>query len=465
MTTMFDRFLSTPAMSEVFSDIALVQGMLDFEAALARAQAAEGVIPAGAAAPIAAACRAERIDLASLVQAGTVAGTLVIPLVKQLTANVAVSDAAAAGSVHWGSTSQDVLDTAMVLATRRAVVLIDAAMGRLIEALFALEQSHGEAPMLGRTLLQPALVISVGFKLLAWAAPMVRARERLRRAAEAGLKLQLGGAVGTMSTMGEAGPKVAARMAAELRLGLAPGAWHTQRDEWVGLACEMGLLCGTLGKIATDVALLAQGEIAEVAEPGGNGRGGSSAMPHKRNPVGSMIALAAAARAPHQVSALLADMGQQHERGLGNWQAELAEWPGLFLSTHGALVALGEALAGLTVDTARMRRNIEALDGLVFAEAAAMLLARPLGKTRAQALLETLSRQAVAAGRPLLSVTQEAVAATATLGNKISQAELAATFDVEAVARGASALARAQWVDLRQRAATLDTHRPALFNE
>ncbi len=453
---MFERVLSTSAMTEVFSDAALVQGMLDFEAALARAQAAEGVIPGAAAAPIVAACRVELFDLPALVAAGAVAGTLAIPLVKQLTARVATDDAAAAGSVHWGSTSQDVIDTAMVIATRQALALVDTRLGDLINAVLALEAEHGTAPMLGRTLMQPALVISFGFKLLAWAAPLVRARERLRRAAQAALKLQLGGAVGTLSVMGDRGAAVARRMADDLQLGLAPGAWHTQRDEWIGLACEIGLLCGSLGKIATDIALLAQGEIGELAEPSGDGRGSSSAMPHKRNPVASMIALAASVRAPHRVAALLAAMPQAHERGLGNWQAELADWPGLFITAHGAVHALADAAGGLNVDTARMRRNIDALNGLVFAEAAAMLLARHLGKARAQALLESLSRRAVSEQRSLLTLVQEAVAATATLGSKIGADELRAAFDADAAARQASASAADQWRSLRERAALLD---------
>jgi 3-carboxy-cis,cis-muconate cycloisomerase len=329
--------------------------------------------------------------------------------------------------------------------------------------LLELARQHGDAPMLGRTLLQPALVISVGFKLVGWVAPLVRARQRLRSAGGAALQLQLGGAVGTLSVMGERGPAVARRMAGDLRLGLAPGAWHTQRDEWVALGCEVGVLCGSLGKIAKDIALLAQGEIGELAEPStsatGAAKGGSSAMPHKRNPVASMIALAASMRAPHRVAALLAAMPQEHERGLGNWQAELAEWPGLFLSAHGAVEALAEAAAGLTVDAARMRRNIDALNGLVFAEAAAMLFARPLGKAGAQALLEALSREAVATQRPLLQLAEQAVAANAALGAAVDAAALRAAFDVDAAARQASAAVEAQWADLRERAAAFEAVR------
>ena len=441
----FEQFLATPEIGAVFSDAAIVQGMLDFEAALASAQAAEGVIPARVARLIAEACRVERFELATIIAASSVAGTLAIPLVKQLTAEVAKTDAEAAGYVHWGSTSQDVIDTAMVLATKRALVLIDVRLADLIRAVCALAQREGDAPMLGRTLLQPALVISVGFKLVSWAAPLLRCRQRLQTAAQHALKLQLGGAVGTLSVMGDKGPAVAHRMAADLQLGLAPGNWHTQRDEWVALGCEVGVLCGVLGKIAKDISLLAQAEVGEVAEPGGGGRGGSSAMPHKRNPVASMIALAASMRAPHRVAALLAAMPQEHERGLGNWQAELAEWPGLFMSAHGAVHALADAAAGLSVDTARMRRNVDALHGLVFAEAVAMLLAMHIGKPRAHALLEAWSRQAVAERMHLLNVVLAAVAANAELRDKVAPEALRSVFDVDAVARRASALARPQW--------------------
>ena len=446
----FEQFLSTPEIGAVFSDAAIVQGMLAFEAALARAQADEGVIPPQAATSIAQACRVERYELGPIIAASSVAGTLAIPLVKQLTAEVAKSDTEAAGYVHWGSTSQDVIDTAMVLATRQALVLIDARLADLIRALIALARRHDEAPMLGRTLLQPALVISVGFKLVSWAAPLVRCRERLAVAADHALKLQLGGAVGTLSVMGDRGPAIAKRMAGDLQLALAPGNWHTQRDEWVALGCEVGVLCGVLGKIAKDISLLSQAEVAEVAEPSGGGRGGSSAMPHKRNPVASMTALAAALRTPHRVAALLSAMPQEHERGLGNWQAELAEWPGLFMSAHGAVNALADAAVGLTVDTARMRRNIDALQGLVFAEGVAMLLAAHIGKTRAHALLEGWSRRAVTERMHLLNVALAAVAGNAELRDKVQPDALRAVFDVDAVARRASALAQPQWDTIKR---------------
>ena len=487
---LFDRFLSTPEAVAVFSEAAIVGHMLAFEAALARAQAAEGIVPEAAAAAIALACRVESIDLDALVADGSVAGTLAIPLIRQLTAKVAQSDAEAAGYVHWGSTSQDMIDTAMVLATRDALALIDTALHDLTEALLDLAQRHDAAPMLGRTLLQPALVISVGFKLVSWVAPVVRCRLRLRTAAQAALKLQLGGAVGTLAVMsderGERGPAVARHMAAELQValhGLTPafGAWHTQRDEWVALGCEVGVLCGVLGKIGKDISLLAQAEVGEVAEPSGKAggeasgamsgathgasRGGSSAMPHKRNPVAAMVALAAAGRAPHRVAALLGAMAQEHERGLGNWQAELAEWPGLFISAHGAARALADAAAGLFVDTARMRRNIDALHGLVFAEGASMLLAVHLGKARAHALLEACSHRTLAEQRPLFDLAMEAIQADADLRDRVDANALRAVFDADATARRASALAQPQWAALRAQHAALAgpapwAHRP-----
>ncbi len=458
--SVFERFLSTPEMIAVFDEVAIVQGMLDFEAALARAQAAEGLIPAAAAQVIAGACRAERLDVNAIIAASGRAGSLAIPLVKKLTELVARDDADAAGYVHWGSTSQDLIDTTMVLATRRALGLIDASLATLTTTLLALAERHRDAPILGRTLMQPAQVISVGFKLVGWIAPLVRGRARLRVAGQAALQLQMGGAVGTLSVMGEKAPGVARHMADELSLELPPGAWHTQRDSWVSLGSQVGVLCGSLGKIAKDISLLAQGEIAELAEPSGGGRGGSSAMPHKRNPVASMLALAAATRTPHHVAALLAAMPQEHERGLGNWQAELAEWPGLFTSAHGALTALCEASAGLQVDTDRMRANIDALQGLVFAEGVSMLFAQSIGKARAHALLESLSQRVVAERRHLREVTLEAVAADSSLAAKFAPDEITSVFDADATARRAGALAKPQLAALAATHESIERDKP-----
>jgi 3-carboxy-cis,cis-muconate cycloisomerase len=448
-TSPFEGFLSTPDMLEAFGQEAVCQAMLDFEAALARAQAAEGIIPAQAAAEIGLLCRVESFDVAAIVAASGRAGSLAMPLVKQLTERVAQHDPEAARYVHWGSTSQDVVDTAMVLATGRALALIDRDLSALVDNLFALYAKHGHAPVLARTLMQPAQIVSLGFKLAAWTAPLVRARVRIQAAARAALQLQLGGAVGTLAVMGERGPAVVARVAADLGLRVPQAAWHTQRDEWLTLAMQVGILCGSLGKIARDLSLMAQGEIGELSEPSGGGRGGSSAMPHKRNPVSSMIALAAADRVPHRVAALLGAMAQEHERGLGNWQAELAEWAGLFISTHGALKALADASAGLAVDEGQMRVNIDRLHGLVCAEALSMRLALTLGKANAHHCVEVWSQTVVRERRHLREVAADALRADPALAPSLGLPELEALFEADTAARPAVVAAKRQMDALR----------------
>ncbi|HMC16644.1 MAG TPA: 3-carboxy-cis,cis-muconate cycloisomerase [Albitalea sp.] len=452
----FESFLSTPEILAVFSQRAVLQAMLDFEAALARAQSAEGVIPAAAGPAIAALCEVGLLDGDAIVAASGRAGSLAIPLVKKLTEAVAQRDAEAGGYVHWGSTSQDVIDTALVLLSRRALALLDRDLARLTDALFGLADRHGDAPVLARTLMQPAQVVSFGFKLVGWIAPLVRARRRLHAAGRAALQLQLGGAVGTLAVMGDKGPAVARRVADALGLAQAPGAWHTQRDEIVSLACEVGVLVGSLGKIARDLALLAQAEVGELAEPSGAGRGGSSAMPHKRNPVAAMVALASAQRVPQRIATLLAAMPQEHERGLGNWQAELAETAGLYIGAHGALKALADVAADLQVDAPRMLRNIDALQGLVFAEAASMQAAQHIGKARAHAWLERLSQETVKSGRHLRELTLESLAADPSLADAVDADEMRRLFDPAHAAQHAIGVARPQLAALREQARALE---------
>jgi len=440
----FEGFLSTPQMLAAFGEREVLQAMLDFEAALAEAQAAEGLIPAAAASVIAECCKVGRFDTAAIVGASGDAGSLAIPLVKALTAMVKAADAEAARFVHWGTTSQDVIDSGMVLVTRRALGLIEADLAALVEALFAIDERHGAAPVLARTLMQPAQVVSFNFKLAEWIAPLVRARGRLREAAARALQLQLGGAVGTLAVMGDKGDAVSRRVAARLGLREPDAAWHTQRDEWVSLGAAVGVLSGSLGKFARDLSLMAQGEVGELAEPSGGGRGGSSAMPHKRNPVSSMVALAAAQRTPQRVAGLLAAMPQEHERGLGNWQAELAEWAGLFISTHGALRALATAAAGLEVHQQQMRANIDRLLGLVYAEALSTSLAATMGKAAAHALVEGWSHAALREQRQLRDIAQASPE-----GAALGAETLAALFDADAAADQARRRAGAQLGALR----------------
>jgi 3-carboxy-cis,cis-muconate cycloisomerase len=356
----FEAFLSTPAALAAFGPASVVQALLDFEAALAQAQAAEGLMPAPAAAAIAAQCRAERFDPPAIVAAAGRAGSLAVPLVAALKQRVAQADPSALPWVHWGATSQDAIDTAMALVTRRVLGVLDADLSRLIVTLLGLAERQGDAPMLARTLMQPGSATTLGFKLAGWIAPLLRTRAGIERAAYDALQVQLGGAVGTLAVMGSHGPAVSARMAERLGLATPLASWHTQRDTWVSLGCEVAVLVGALGKIARDWSLLSQPEVGELSEPTEPDRGGSTAMPHGHNPVASMVALAAAQRTPQRAAALLAAMAQEHERGLGNWQAELAEWAGLWTSAAGAVAALADAAPGLAVDRTRMAANLAA---------------------------------------------------------------------------------------------------------
>jgi 3-carboxy-cis,cis-muconate cycloisomerase len=447
---MLERFLGTGAATRALGDASFLQAMLDFEGGLAQAQAAVGAVPPAAAATIARACDAARFDAGAIAAAGARAGSLAIPLVKALTAEVARIDPQAALFVHWGATSQDVLDTALVLVTRRALALVDTDVGALAETLLDRARAQRAAPVLARTLMQPAQVVSLDFKFATWLAPLVRGRERLREAGTRALQLQLGGAVGTRAALGEHADAIASGLARALRLRLPDAAWHTQRDELATLAGALGVLVGSLGKIAQDIALMAQGEVGELAE---GAAGGSSTMPHKRNPVGAMVALAAAHRAPQRVAALLAAMPQAHERGLGDWQAELAEFIGLLAHAAGAAAAVRRAAAGLQVDAARMRRNIDAQQGLVFAEGLSMRLARAIGKAAAHERVEAWSRRAVAEGRHLRDLARAGVAADDDLRQRVTDADIDALFDVDAAARHASALAQAQLERLARQAA------------
>ncbi|HEY1092717.1 MAG TPA: lyase family protein, partial [Burkholderiaceae bacterium] len=303
--------------------------------------------------------------------------SLAVPLVQALRAQVG---AEFAEFVHLGATSQDAIDTAFVLQTSEVLALIDDELLRLVNHLLALADAHAATPLLARTLMQPALVTSLRLKLLEWLQPLLRCIAALRERAGAALHLQLGGAAGTLAVYGERADTVLANMSRELDLPLSDGPWHVQRDALVRLGTELGVLCGCLGKIARDVSLYAQVEVGEMSELEAEGRGASSAMPHKRNPVGALQALAAAQRAPQRVAALLACMVQEQERALGGWQAELAEWSSLLGITHGAARALAEA--HLSVHPERMRTNIKhglgISKGIAAAAAAADARAAPL---------------------------------------------------------------------------------------
>jgi 3-carboxy-cis,cis-muconate cycloisomerase len=276
MSEIFERFLSTPEAIDCFGERSFVQAMLDFEAALAHASAEVGLIPMPAAPAIAGLCKAELLDVDAIISASGAAGSLAIPMVKKLTETVALFNKDAARYVHWGATSQDVIDTAMVLVTKRALAMMDGELGRICFSLAALAREHRETPVLARTLMQAAQVTSFGLKAVNWLAPIARSRWALRELAPHSLCLQLGGAVGTRSALGLHADDIAQKMAARLGLTLTQTAWHTQRDRWLRMGSEIAILCGSLGKIGRDLSLMSQSEIGEIAEASAPGRGTSS---------------------------------------------------------------------------------------------------------------------------------------------------------------------------------------------
>lgn len=396
--------LSSAAMRAVCDDRSTLQNMLDFEAALARAEAAAGVIPASAAGPIEAACKADTFDMAALAEAATRSGNLAIPLVKALTANVGKGDSEAARYVHWGATSQDVIDTATMLGLRAAIDALDADLSRAIKGFATLARAHRNTAMVARTWLQHALPMPFGLKAAEYASSLARARCRLRRLRREGLALQFGGAAGTLAALGDNGLAVAERLAQELKLPLPEAPWHTHRDRIAEAASHFAILAGTCGKIARDVSLMMQTDVGEAFEPAGEGRGGSSTMPHKRNPVAAASALGCATMAPQLAATIFAAQVQDHERSAGPWHAEWPTLPQLMLVTSGALAAIVDIAEGLDVDATRMRSNLDATHGLIMAEAVTFALADKIGKSDAHHLIEAASKRAVAEKKHLREI-------------------------------------------------------------
>jgi len=424
-SSLLTPLISSAAMRAVLDDRARLQRMLDFEVALARAEAAVGVVPALATDPIAAAARADRYDLKTLGEEAVAAGNIAIPLINALTAEVAKTDAAAAGYVHWGATSQDVIDTALMLELKAVIDALTADLNRAIEGFTTLAGRYRRTAVVGRTWMQHALPMPFGLKLAGYAAALARSRERLRRLRREALVLQFGGAVGTLAALNDRGLDVAERLAALLDLPLPEAPWHSHRDRLAEIASAFAILTGTCGKIARDVSLLMQSDVAEAFEPAAPGRGGSSTMPHKRNPIAAAAALAAATIAPNLLATIMAAQVQEHERSLGGWQAEWPTFPALALVTSGALNAIVDIAEGLEVDGERMRANLAETGGLIMAEAVAFALGAKLGKQEAHRIVEEASRKAVAAKRNLHDVLAEDDQVTLSL----SVGELAKLFE------------------------------------
>lgn len=424
--SLFDELFSYEAMKRVLSEESRVQSMLDFEAALARAEARTGMIPEIDARKITEECRAEYFDLFAIGKEAARAGNTAIPLIKMLTELVAKEDKNAARFVHWGATSQDAIDTGCVLQLRRAFELIDLDLSRLSASLGALADKYRETPMVARTWMQHAMPTTFGFVVAGWLEAILRHRQRLAEIRPRVLSLQFGGAVGTLAALAGRGPEVARVLAEELQLSLPLAPWHSHRDRMAEVATTVGLLTGTLGKIARDISLHSQTEVAEVFEPADEGRGGSSTMPHKRNPVTCAVVLAAANRVPGLVSTMLTAMPQEEERGLGGWHAEWETLPEIVRLSSGALHHLADLLPALEVHPERMRQNLDATQGLIFAEAVSMALGDRMGKMPAHMLVQAACKKAREQKCNLLDALREEPGLRGHLG----PADLASLFEV-----------------------------------
>ncbi|WP_342246879.1 3-carboxy-cis,cis-muconate cycloisomerase [Pseudomonas sp. OTU5201] len=417
---LFDAYFTQPAMRAVFSDRGRVQGMLDFEAALARSEASVGLIPGDSVAPIKAACSAELYDYSALALAITTAGNSAIPLVKALGKRVAAQSTEAERFVHLGATSQDAMDSGLVLQLRAATELLEQDLVGLAQALAVQAERFADTPLAGRTWLQQATPVTLGMKLAGVLGAVTRHRQRLAELKPRLFCLQFGGASGSLAALGEQAWPVAEALARELDLNLPDQPWHTQRDRLVEFASLLGLIAGSLGKLGRDLSLLMQTEAGEVFEPSAPGKGGSSTMPHKRNPVSAAVLIGAATRAPGLVSTMFAAMPQEHERSLGLWHAEWETLPELCCLVSGALQQALLVVPGLEVDAARMRENLDLTQGLVLAEAVSIALAQRIGRDAAHHLVEQCCRQAVKEGAHLRAV----LGANAEVSEQLSAAEL-----------------------------------------
>jgi len=398
-------FAHGEAAAEV-SDRAIVQAMVEFEVALLRALAVVGLAPAEAAEELATAVErgALELDLAELGRATGEQGTPVPGLLRALRRQIS---GAAAAHLHKGATSQDVVDTAMMLVTRRALDRVLGDLEAAADACAELVSRYRGAIEPGRTLLQQALPLTFGLKAAGWLYGIDGVVADLTSVREGQLAIQFGGAVGTLASLGDRGLDVTRELASQLRLPAPDVPWHTVRLRPVRIASALGAALGVMGKIGRDVALLAQTEVAEVSEGGGEGRGGSSTMPHKRNPVGAIGLVACAQRGPGLVATMLGAMMQEHERGAGSWQAEWETLPALLRLTGSAAAMLDELLSGLEVDPEKMRDDMEMTGALVMSESVAAALAPALGRADAQELVEKAARRSVGSGRGFRDVLLE----------------------------------------------------------
>lgn len=403
-SVVFRDLFSTEAMRRVFSDENRVQKYLDVEAALARVQARLGIIPHEAAEEIQKQSSVDKFDMAKLKKRTDVIGYPVLPVVEQL-AGLCSGDHGQ--WAHWGATTQDITDTATVLQIQEALLLIEDDLKVICESLAGLARRYRDTPLAGRSNLQQAVPITFGLKAAILLAAFGRHQARLAQLRPRVLTGEFAGAAGTLASLGSHGLEVQSALMRELKLGEPEIAWHTARDNIAEAACFLGLVTGTLGKLATDVKLMMQTEVSEVFEPFESGRGSSSTMPQKRNPISCNFILACASVARQNVAALLEAMVADHERSTGPWEIEWIALPEIFLLASGALHHARHILAGLEVDAKRMRENLDLTNGLIASEAVMMGLAPYIGRERAHDLVYEICRKAAETKKPLVELLCE----------------------------------------------------------
>jgi 3-carboxy-cis,cis-muconate cycloisomerase len=424
-SSLLTPLISSAAMRAIVDDRAHLQRMLDFAAALARAEAAVAVIPAGCVAPITAACKAERYDLAALGEAAARSGGVANAVLAALTEEVAKADADAARFVHWGATPQDLTDTALMLELRAGLDALITDLNNAIDGFTALAGRQRRTAVAARTSLQHALPMPFGLKLAGYAAALARSRERLRRVRKESLALQFGGTAGTLAALGEHGLAVTDRLSALIDLPAPDAPWHAHSDRLADIASALAILTGTCGKIARDIALLMQTEVGEVHEPARTMVDGATG-PHQRPATIAAVGVTAATIAPNLLATILAGQVQEHERGLGGWQAQWHAFPALLLVTSGAVAAVAELAGGIEIDAERMRSNLDVTQGLITAEAVTMALSAKLGPQQARLIVEEACRQSIASKRDLNST----LAADPRVTAHMTPGELARLFEL-----------------------------------
>jgi 3-carboxy-cis,cis-muconate cycloisomerase len=394
----------TAEMRALFSDVTQLQLMLDVESALARAEAKLGMVPQQVAEAISKAAHVENLRIERIAAGTRETGIPVPALVSELGR---VAGEQAARYIHLGATTQDILDTALVLQMRRALEYLRRDLVALARTLTTRASEYRDTPMAGRTHLQHAVPITFGLKCAVWASPLAAHAERLDQAARRGQVVQFGGAAGTLAALGANGVAVAEALAHELGLGVPDLPWHVARDSVAEIVALLGLVCGSLSKFALDVSLLMQTEVAEVFEPHAPGGGGSSTMPQKRNPVAAEYIIAATRGVHALVPLMLTAMAQDHERATGPWQSEALAVPQCFVLCAGALTHALAIAGGMTIDAARMRRNLDLGGGLIMAEAVSTGLAPVVGRAAAHHALQRVSDRAIAEGKTLAQALRD----------------------------------------------------------